>query len=114
MIAQQRQGERYYESCVMATVKHLETIHVWGCFLSREGGLLKALPQITAMNKEWYQNILQNISQWSSSSLDNNILSPTWWSTMLQGKFYHQMAQWIKHLNPWPENSPERNPIENL
>jgi hypothetical protein len=27
-----RQGERYHQSCVMPTVKHPETIHVWGCF----------------------------------------------------------------------------------
>ena len=53
-------GERYHQSCVMPTVKHPETIHVWGCFSSKGvGGSLTILPKNTAMNKEWYQNTLQ-------------------------------------------------------
>ncbi len=54
-----RKGEHYHESCVMPTVKHPETIHVWGCFSSKGVGSLTVLPKNTAMNKEWYQNILQ-------------------------------------------------------
>ena len=53
-----RQGERYRQSCVMPTVKHPETIHVWGCFSAKGVDLLKMLPKNTAMNKEWYQYIL--------------------------------------------------------
>ncbi|KAA8589764.1 hypothetical protein FQN60_013129 [Etheostoma spectabile] len=30
------EGERYHQSCVMPTVKHPETIHVWGCFSAKE------------------------------------------------------------------------------
>ncbi|RXN12061.1 transposase-like protein [Labeo rohita] len=56
---QRRKGERYHQTCVMPTVKHPETIHVWGCFSSKGVGLLTILPKNTAMNKEWYQNTLQ-------------------------------------------------------
>uniref|UniRef100_A0AAZ3PEN4 Transposase Tc1-like domain-containing protein n=1 Tax=Oncorhynchus tshawytscha TaxID=74940 RepID=A0AAZ3PEN4_ONCTS len=35
-LVQRRQGELYDQSCVMPTVKHPETIHVWGC-LSAKG-----------------------------------------------------------------------------
>jgi N-dimethylarginine dimethylaminohydrolase len=52
-------GECYHLSCVMPTVKHPETIHVWGCFSAKEVGSLKILPKNTAMNKEWYKNILR-------------------------------------------------------
>jgi hypothetical protein len=31
-LIRRRQGERYHQSCVMPTVKHPETIHVWGSF----------------------------------------------------------------------------------
>ena len=53
-----RQGERYHQSCVMPTVKHPETIHVWGCFSAKGVGSLTILPKNTVMNKEWYQHIL--------------------------------------------------------
>lgn len=54
-----RKGERYHQSYVMPTVKHPETIHVWGCFSSKGVGSLTILPKNTVMNKEWYQNILR-------------------------------------------------------
>uniref|UniRef100_A0AAZ3R0Z5 Transposase Tc1-like domain-containing protein n=1 Tax=Oncorhynchus tshawytscha TaxID=74940 RepID=A0AAZ3R0Z5_ONCTS len=52
-------GEHYHQSCVIPTVKHPETIHVWGCFSAKGVGSLTILPKNTAMNKEWYQHILQ-------------------------------------------------------
>uniref|UniRef100_A0AAZ1XW34 Tc1-like transposase DDE domain-containing protein n=1 Tax=Oreochromis aureus TaxID=47969 RepID=A0AAZ1XW34_OREAU len=58
-LVRRRKGERYHQSCVMPTVKHPETIHVWGCFSSKGVGSLTILPKNTAMNKEWYQNSLQ-------------------------------------------------------
>uniref|UniRef100_A0A9J7Y3D4 Uncharacterized protein n=1 Tax=Cyprinus carpio carpio TaxID=630221 RepID=A0A9J7Y3D4_CYPCA len=54
-----RKGERYHESCDVPTVKHPETIHVWGCFSTKRVGSLIILPKNTARNKEWYQNVLQ-------------------------------------------------------
>ena len=49
-LVQRRQGERYHQSCVMPTVKHPETIHVWGCFSAKGVGSLTILPKNTAMN----------------------------------------------------------------
>uniref|UniRef100_A0A087X440 Transposase Tc1-like domain-containing protein n=1 Tax=Poecilia formosa TaxID=48698 RepID=A0A087X440_POEFO len=54
-----RRGERRHQSCLMPTVEHPETIHVWGCFSAKGVGSLTVLPQNTAMNKEWYQNVLR-------------------------------------------------------
>jgi hypothetical protein len=39
-------------SPVMPTVKHPETIHVWGCFSAKGAGSLTILPKNTAMNIE--------------------------------------------------------------
>ena len=53
-LVRRRQGERY-QSCVMPTVKHPETIHVWGCFSAKGVGSLTILPKLavfTVMNKE--------------------------------------------------------------
>lgn len=58
-LVRRRKGERYHQSCVMPIVKHSETIHVWGCFSSKGVGSLTILAKNTAMNKEWYQNTLQ-------------------------------------------------------
>uniref|UniRef100_A0A8C7TDF7 Solute carrier family 26 member 4 n=1 Tax=Oncorhynchus mykiss TaxID=8022 RepID=A0A8C7TDF7_ONCMY len=59
LLVRRRQGERYHQSCVMPTVKHPETIHVWGFFSAKGVGSLTILPKNTAMNKEWYQHILR-------------------------------------------------------
>ncbi|KTF75225.1 hypothetical protein cypCar_00031453 [Cyprinus carpio] len=58
-IIRRRKGERYHESYVVPTVRHPETIYVWGCFSTKGVGSLIILPKNTAMNKEWHQNILQ-------------------------------------------------------
>uniref|UniRef100_A0A096LXB5 Paired domain-containing protein n=1 Tax=Poecilia formosa TaxID=48698 RepID=A0A096LXB5_POEFO len=52
-LVRRRRGECYLRSCLMPTVKHPETIHVWGCFSAKEVGSLTVLPKNTAMNKEW-------------------------------------------------------------
>lgn len=37
---------------------HPETIQVWGCISAKKVGSLTSMPKNTAMNKEWYKNIL--------------------------------------------------------
>ena len=44
-LVRRRQGECYHPSCVMPTVKHPETIHVWGCFSAKGVGSLTILPK---------------------------------------------------------------------
>ncbi|CAJ0967905.1 unnamed protein product, partial [Ranitomeya imitator] len=117
-LIRRRRGERYHQSCLMPTVKHPETIHVWGCFSAKRIGSLTVLPKNTAMNKEWYQNVLQEQ------------LLPTVQEQFgaQQCLFQHDgapchkakvitkwlMEQNIEILGPWPGNSPDFNPIENL
>uniref|UniRef100_A0A096MAT5 Transposase Tc1-like domain-containing protein n=1 Tax=Poecilia formosa TaxID=48698 RepID=A0A096MAT5_POEFO len=50
-LVRRRRGECYLRSCLMPTVKHPETIHVWGCFSAKGVGSLTVLPKNTAMNK---------------------------------------------------------------
>ncbi|CAJ0953436.1 unnamed protein product [Ranitomeya imitator] len=117
-LIRRRRGERSHQSCLMPTVKHPETIHVWGCFSAKGIGSLTVLPKNTAMNKEWYQNVLQEQ------------LLPTVQEQFgtQQRLFQHDgapchkakvitkwlMEQNIEILGPWPGNSPDLNPIENL
>ena len=53
-----RYGERYHQSCVMPTVKHPETINVWGCFSAKGVGSVTIFPKKTAVNQEWYHHYL--------------------------------------------------------
>uniref|UniRef100_A0A9J8AJZ0 Tc1-like transposase DDE domain-containing protein n=1 Tax=Cyprinus carpio carpio TaxID=630221 RepID=A0A9J8AJZ0_CYPCA len=115
-LVRRRKGERYHQSCVMPTVKHPDTIHVWGCFSSKAVGSLTILPKNTAMNKVWYQNTLQQQ------------LLPTTQQQFGEEQciFQHDGAlcykakvitKWLGDQNvlgPWPGNSPDLNPIENL
>ena len=113
-----RQGERYHQSCVMPTVKHPETIHVWDCFSAKGVGALTILPKNTAMNKEWYQRILreqllptiqeqfgdeQCLFQYDGAPCHNAKVITKWLG-----------EQNIDILSPWPGKSPDLNHIENL
>ncbi|CDR00205.1 unnamed protein product [Oncorhynchus mykiss] len=107
----------YDQSCVRPTVKHLETIHVWGCFSAKGVGSLTILPKNTAMNKEWYQHILreQLLPTIQEQFGDEQCL-------FHQGAPCHKakvITKWLGEQNidilgPWPGNSPDLNRIENL
>uniref|UniRef100_A0A673ZNA5 Tc1-like transposase DDE domain-containing protein n=1 Tax=Salmo trutta TaxID=8032 RepID=A0A673ZNA5_SALTR len=113
-----RQGERYHQSCVMPTVKHPETIHVWGCFSAKGVGSLTILPMNTAMNKEWYQHILrkQLLPTIQEQFGDEQCLFQHDGAPCHKAKVIIKWLgeQNIDILGPWPGNSPGLNPIENL
>uniref|UniRef100_A0A8K9UEY6 Transposase Tc1-like domain-containing protein n=1 Tax=Oncorhynchus mykiss TaxID=8022 RepID=A0A8K9UEY6_ONCMY len=113
-----RQGERHHQSCVMPTVKHPETIHVWGCFSAKGVDSLKILPKNTAMNKEWYQHILreQLLPTIQVQFGDEQCLFQHAGAPCHKAKV---ITMWLREQNidilgPWPGNSPDLNPIENL
>uniref|UniRef100_A0A9J7XH37 Transposase Tc1-like domain-containing protein n=1 Tax=Cyprinus carpio carpio TaxID=630221 RepID=A0A9J7XH37_CYPCA len=62
-IVQSRKGECYHESCDVPTVKHLETIHVWGCF-STKGVLSHNSAQKlikTSCKSDFFQRSMSNL-----------------------------------------------------
>uniref|UniRef100_A0A3B5RBS0 Paired domain-containing protein n=1 Tax=Xiphophorus maculatus TaxID=8083 RepID=A0A3B5RBS0_XIPMA len=117
-LVQRRQGERYHQSCLMPTVKHPETIHVWGCFSAKGVGSLTVLPKNTAMNKEWYQNVLRE----QLLPTVQKQFGDEQWLFQHDGAPCHKakvISNWLREQNieilgPWPGNSPDLNPIENL
>jgi len=56
-IARRRKGELHHEFCIVATVKHPETM--WRCFSSNGVNSFTVLPQNTSLNKEWHHNLLE-------------------------------------------------------
>uniref|UniRef100_A0A087X3G2 Transposase Tc1-like domain-containing protein n=1 Tax=Poecilia formosa TaxID=48698 RepID=A0A087X3G2_POEFO len=69
-LVQRRRDERYHQSCLMPTVKHPETIHVWGCFSAKGVGSLTVLPKNTAMNKECDKMQALIVQEWTAISQD--------------------------------------------
>ena len=102
----------------MPTVKHPETIHVWGCFSAKGVGSLTILPKNTAMNKEWYQHILreQLLPTIQEQFGDEQCLFQHDGAPCHKAKVITKWLgeQNINILGPWPGNSPDLNPIENL
>ena len=89
-----------------------------GCFSSRGIGSLSFLPKNMAMNKEWYQKVLQ---EHLLPTIQEHFGEDT---CIFQhdGAPCHKakaIAKWlndknIQVLGPWPGNSPDLNLIENL
>uniref|UniRef100_A0A8C8I487 Transposase n=1 Tax=Oncorhynchus tshawytscha TaxID=74940 RepID=A0A8C8I487_ONCTS len=117
-LVRRREGERYHQSCVMPTVKHPEPVHVWGCFSAKGVGSLSILSRNTAMNKEWYQHILQEqlLPTIQEQFGDEQCLFQHDGAPCHKAKMITKWLgeQNINILGPWPGNSPDLNPIENL
>uniref|UniRef100_A0A8C7SD41 Tc1-like transposase DDE domain-containing protein n=1 Tax=Oncorhynchus mykiss TaxID=8022 RepID=A0A8C7SD41_ONCMY len=117
-LVRRRQVERYHQSCVMPTVKHPETIHVWGCFSAKGVGSLTILPKNTATNKEWYQHILREelLPTIQEQFGDEQCLFQHDGAPCHKAKVITKWLgeQNIDILGPWSGNSPDLNPIENL
>ena len=96
LIVWKKKGECYYESCVVPTVKHPETIYVWGCFSSK--GMSSLLPTI---QEQFVDDPC--IFQHDGAHCHKPKVIMKW-----LGDHYIEM------LDPWPENSPDLNPIKNL
>ncbi|KAI4905591.1 hypothetical protein NFI96_000349 [Prochilodus magdalenae] len=81
-------------------------------------GSLTVLPKNTAMNKEWYQNVLreQLLPTVQEQFGDQQCLFQHDGAPCHKAKV---MTKWLREQNieilgPWPGNSPDLNPIENL
>jgi hypothetical protein len=105
---------RYDPKYTRPTVKHPQSVMVWGCFSAAGRGSLYFLPKNTTMNGATYLNMLMEKVPDFMEILDCNVF-------MQDGAPCHRsnkVKQWIKSKNyellPWPGNSADLNPIENL
>ena len=90
----------------------------WGWFSAKGVGFRTIFPKNTAMNKEWYQHILSEhlLPTIQEQFGDKQCLFQH------DGAPFHKekvISKWlgeqnINILGPWPGNSPDLNPIENL
>ena len=108
-------GEKYNPECMQGSVKHDEKTMVWGCFAAHGVGDLHWIQGI--MVKETYHQILINHMRPSAARLfpqgnftfqhDND---PKHTAHMITNYFQNQHIDVL----PWPSQSPDLNPTENL
>lgn len=109
------EGERYASNCTKGSLKHDVKINVWGAFCAHGVGRLHLIPG--TMDQEVYLDILGD-PMLSSADL---LFGRENWILQQDNDPKHtarQVKEWfIDHdipLLPWPSQSPDLNPIENL
>jgi transposase len=108
-------GSRFQQRYIVPMVKHSSSVMIWGSFASSGRGNLWFLPPNTTMRSENYLNVLKERLQPMMNIRGTKIF-------MHDGAPCHQAvlvkrwlaSQGIEILSPWPGNSPELNPLENL
>ncbi len=110
-----RHSERLHIKNTIATVKHDKKINVWGCFSAHAVGRIHLVEGIMESNQ--YVNILRTQLVTSAFELyeDSNWIfqqdnDPKHTSRVTKAF----MAEASINLLPWPSQSPDLNPIENL
>ena len=110
-----RPEKEYRPYCISPTIKHLQSIMVWGCMAASGIGRLKL--DSGMMNETKYIDVLENQMLPSARSLfsdddwifqDNN--APCHRAKKVQHWYGTQKVERMD----WPAQSPDLNPIENL
>ena len=100
------------------TVKHPESVMVWGCFSYYGSGRLSIIPKGTTVNSQRYLEILQN----SMLPSVRDLFKGQEYIFQDDGAPCHRakvVKAWLKDrkvrtMEDWPGQSPDINPIENL
>lgn len=117
-LVRRRKGERFNQDCLVPTVKHPGTVHVWGCFSAQGIGALHLLPKNTAMNGAWYEKVVieELLPSIDNQFPDQNCIFQHDGAPCHRAGGVKRLLNdfGIEELTPWPGNSPDLNPIENL
>ena len=108
-------NERYETRCTKVSFKHDEKINVWGGFCASGVGLLKLVEGI--MKADQYVHILSEAARPSIDLLfggDNYLFQQDNDPKHCANITREYMRQHNIPLMPWPPQSPDLNPIENL
>lgn len=108
---------RYKHKFTIKTVKHSESVMVWGCFSASRGrGGLFFLPKNQMMNGEVYKQVLQDhlfpFMQIHGSKFFLQDGAPCHTSKKVMA-FLREKEESFSIMD-WPGNSPDLNPIENV
>lgn len=109
-----RPGEEFLPECTLPTIKHPTPVMIWGCFAASGPGRLHVCEGM--MNAKKYIEVLEKVMMPSG-----NELFPGRWTFQQDNAPCHTartVKKWMTdhqlELLPWPAQSPDLNPIENL
>lgn len=112
-----RVGEEYRPECLLPTIKHPTSVMIWGCFSMMGPGRLEVCEG--RMNAERYLKVLEK--RLLPSARDMYGADNKDWIYQQDNAPCHtakKVKDWCQAKNipllPWPAQSPDMNPIENL
>lgn len=111
-----RPGEKFHPSCIVESVKHPTKVMVWSVMSSKGVGSLKVVKGM--MKQDQYKEILQNsllpqVQRWFPNGQSFIFMHDSAPCHKARSVTSFLAEQNIRVL-PWPGNSPDMNPIENL
>lgn len=111
-----RKDERYDPNCIKKTVKHPTKIMVWSVISGKGTGHLHIVEG--TMRQDQYKTILQKrllpqVAEWFPNGEDFVFMHDSAPCHKAKSISTFLAAKKVKVL-PWPGNSPDLNPIENL
>jgi hypothetical protein len=108
-------GERHSPACTIATVKHDKKINVWGCFSAAGVGRLYRVRN--NLDSTQFKTIIRQQMLPSAATL----FPTTEWLFQQDNDPKHTARTVVSYMQkkkikvlPWPSQSPDLNPIENL
>lgn len=108
-------GERFSSKYCQKTVKHAPYWMVWGSCSGKGRGNLFFLPQNQTMNAQQYEKVLQErlkpMMEIHGCALFMHDGAPCHQAKKIKSWL---VSEGINVLGPWPGQSPDLNPIENL
>ena len=108
-------SDPFHPKFIQSTVKHPDSLMVWGCFGYHGVGKLVVLPKNVTVNKDRYLELLSEhlyeCFQRCQSEIFMQDGAPCHTAKLI--KEWFDFVQ-VKFIKDWPGNSPDLNPIENL
>ena len=110
-----RGTDPFHPKYTEGTVKHPDSVMVWGAFGYHGAGKLIVLPKNLTVNKDRYLELLADHLEDCFTVCQSEIFQQDG-APAHTAKLIREWFEWVgvDYIRDWPGNSPDLNPIENL